>query len=548
MREKPLKNMILNQSRSCPLCHQNGHQSEMTKIRKFRLDTLKRCYPDELRRADDWVHKTCLAHLGLHPFPRGRINFERIIGDAVLKRMREIIDHHTNIRGARQLIQVVYEQLCTEYNVPTDEGRKQMRYMVSHWITTKMGDKRGGVAVAEDNQGIVTLTDADVIQDIDNTFTLVNATTDSTRHSSQPPVATTSLDMNVLLQTPTEKLSAFAEACNAIANIEVQRAISERERANAEEKRAIAAREERETTLIQRNSKRAAPTAREPARKRLRLDATGPQQLRDRQSISHWVLHQLNADEPLERIFTLVFQWFQERSRSVSKCSLDTVIKCIEDTPVVYGWPATHRRAFFGTRFEQQLLEYVRQQLAPEPLTMDDRGSVSTDTSVVEVTPAPIFRRPNLDTVPAELGPISMDQQAGDIDRLCRLCNVQNNDWPTAPDEQYATAVPEAWFLRRWAQIPPTKSLRIGEWLTRLQWNSPVDAGLYLLAAVMSRLDGWQWPMGRGYPKTSASSVRHDTLPPSAVHYLRRALVATRGLTPTHPCHATLTSALGMHR
>ena len=534
----------------------------MTKIRKFRLDTLKRWYPDELRSPDDWVHKTCLAHLGLHPFPRGRINFERVMGQAVLKRMREIISQHTDVRGARQLIQVVYQQLCNEYNVPTDEGRKQMRYMVSHWITTKMGDERGGVAVAADNQGTVTLASTDIIEDIDNAFTLENATAESAQHSG---TATRSLDMNILLQAPAEKLNAFSAACNAIVNIEIQRANAERERANAEreranaereranadDKRAIAVREEHETGVARRNLKRQAPVAEHaaPAKRRLRLDASGPHQLRDRQSISHWVLQQLNADEvPLERIFNWVFQWFQERSRNVSKCTLDTVIKYIEDTPVVYGWPATYRRAFFGTRFEQQLLEHVRQQLAPEPPAVDDRESVSTDTSVGDVEPAPIFRRPSLDTVPTELGPISMDQQAGDIERLCRLCNVLNKDWPAAPDERYAAAALEPSFLRRWVQIPPTKSMRIGQWLTRLQWQPPVDTGLYLLAAVMSRLDGWRWPMGRGYPKTSASSVHHDALPPPAVHHLRRALVATRGVTATHPCHTSLTAALGMHR
>ena len=540
-------------TRTCLLCSIVGQQSSMMMVREHRRKILMKWYPDQIKGRNDWVHRTCLAHLGLHPFPRGRINFERVMGQAVLKRMREIITQHTDVRGARRLIQVVYQQLCTEYHVPTDDGRKQMRYMVSHWITTKMGDERGGVAVVEDNRGIVTLADAEVIEDIDNAFTLDNVSSESVQRHPQP---SRSLDMNVLMQAPIETMNAFAAACDAVANIEIQRASAERERANAErergnaeEKRAVAVREERESAMALKTLKREAPKAREPAKKRLRLDAAGPHQLRDRRSISDWVLQQLSTDVPLERIFTWVFQWFQERSRNVTKYSLDTVIKYIEDTPVVYGWPATHRRAFFGTRFEQQLLEYVRQQLEPHPVAIeDDRASLSTNTSVGESCPAPIFCKRGFNVVPMELGPIPMDQQANDIDRLCRLCNISNGEWPVKPDELYAIAAPDPSFLRRWAQIPPTKSIRIGDWLSHLQWNAPVHSGLYLLAAVMRRLDGWRWPMGGGYLKPSASCHLHAALFSPAVYHLRRALVATRGLNPAHPCHATLTSALGMHR
>ena len=83
--------MNTEKTRVCPLCDTVGVQSDMMMIRGNRFETLKKWYPEDLRSETDWVHKNCLAHLGLYTLPRGRIKFERVIGARVLKRIQDII-------------------------------------------------------------------------------------------------------------------------------------------------------------------------------------------------------------------------------------------------------------------------------------------------------------------------------------------------------------------------------------------------------------------------------------------------------------------------
>ena len=69
--------MQKDQKRICSLCVTTGLQSQMLKIGKHRFKTLNVLYPC-LQTSNDWIHKACMANLGLHPFPKGRIHLERI--------------------------------------------------------------------------------------------------------------------------------------------------------------------------------------------------------------------------------------------------------------------------------------------------------------------------------------------------------------------------------------------------------------------------------------------------------------------------------------
>ena len=69
--------------------------------------------------------------------------------------------------GPRQLIQQVSECLKTEFCAPTDEGRSEPRYMISHVITTRMADGRGGLSPNEDVPETPELEPEHVIEEID---------------------------------------------------------------------------------------------------------------------------------------------------------------------------------------------------------------------------------------------------------------------------------------------------------------------------------------------------------------------------------------------
>ena len=157
--------------RSCKMCPRVDLQRDMIKIAVHRLRVLEKWYP-ELTSPNDYVHRECLTVLGLHPFPKKSVDLGRIIGAKVTARIAELVAQHPDVRGPRQLIECVHNRMRDEFRVPTEEGHKQMRYMISHWIlchhTAHAG---GGVALGDD----VTAEDVDAlvpIEEIDTSLRL----------------------------------------------------------------------------------------------------------------------------------------------------------------------------------------------------------------------------------------------------------------------------------------------------------------------------------------------------------------------------------------
>lgn len=108
----------------------------MIKLCKQRYALLKPWYP-ELTSPSTWAHPLCLAGLGLHPFPRKRLNLEKIIGMNLAARISQIVKEHPDVRGPRELVDVVYQRVKVELSIPTLEAHKQLRYFVGRWIITR---------------------------------------------------------------------------------------------------------------------------------------------------------------------------------------------------------------------------------------------------------------------------------------------------------------------------------------------------------------------------------------------------------------------------
>jgi hypothetical protein len=68
----------------------------------------------------------------------------------VTARIAEVAGQHREVRGLCALIQIVCKQLEQEYSIPTQDGRQQLRWMVSRWVTLNLGRDRGGVSAKDD--------------------------------------------------------------------------------------------------------------------------------------------------------------------------------------------------------------------------------------------------------------------------------------------------------------------------------------------------------------------------------------------------------------
>ena len=107
-------------------------------------------YPEEIRTANDGVHRTCRAALGLYPLPDDDLPLADVIGAKVTARIAEVAGQHPEVRGLRALTDLVSAKLMQEYHIPTDNGRQQLRWMISRWVTTHLASGRGGVSAKDD--------------------------------------------------------------------------------------------------------------------------------------------------------------------------------------------------------------------------------------------------------------------------------------------------------------------------------------------------------------------------------------------------------------
>jgi hypothetical protein len=235
----------------------------MSKLSKQRFSLLKPWYP-ELTSAGNWVHQSCLAQLGLHPFPKECLPLEEIIGSKLAARIGEIVSKHPTVRGPRMLIDIVYGQMCKELRVPTPEGNRQLRYMVAHWVTTRLAGSggRGGVTFAEDVPGC-SLTEADVVATVDSRCRLSewmsqpDAVSEATAVTPVPDVTALIAEA---FRIPEDKMATVNELINNMnRSFELQKDahLLAIERAKVESETAIArSREESRDTISIINARR----------------------------------------------------------------------------------------------------------------------------------------------------------------------------------------------------------------------------------------------------------------------------------------------------
>ena len=515
-------------NRRCKLCKCKSKQSEMVMIRRARLQILKRWYPNDVKSISDYVHKTCLASLGLHPFPDEDIPLTHVIATKITARIATIAASIPEERAPRVLTQKICKQLNNEYRIPTEDGQRLLRWNVSRWVILNLATGRGGVSASEDAAKDTEVPVTDLV--VHEMFA------GAVEFQAAP-----SMEMDDYVNMPAETLRVLKDVFEARAR-EAESKAKEAEakaqhpdafiaEARAEEARAKAKNpdvflaearvREIEAQNEQLRLKQQAFLEQPPAKRTkgvttMRLTDAASRRLGDRYSISHEVLDELQRNHPdatLLEVFQTVNNWFVARTTKTACHRLDVRTKMFEGVPVVYGWlrggPA-RRQPFKGTRYADQLLQHVRQSMWPEEVST----SGITDEAMSSSTEAQ--RRLPKAFNPQPVPGVTKEQQETDIRCLCRYAGVEYDAWPARP----TTDVPP--HLPKWSRFEESTRRRVKDMVDALGWTDPVECGYYMLVVFARNLPGWRF-------NSSEKGYKRD-----AGLLFRRALLATRGLTPDH--------------
>ena len=549
----------MQQTRQCRMSKRRDSQIEMTLVNKKRFRILHQWYPSEIRKPADWVHKQCLASLGLFPYPDDCIPLAETIGAKVTSRITAVAAEHPNVKAPRELIRLIYNQLKTEYTMPNDTTSSQLRWMISHWVTTNLSDGRGG-ASAKNDIGDVVWEGALVQVDLSNGLFAGVVENQKTTESAAPMVgfpdiasmSTIPKDqivaMTACLNTYINAVQAYGEKCEKDLKVLKEKAEvearslqlqvqSHREKADvdiqANESKLKMIETEIELHKI-RQGDCATTMVEHPKKRKCTQDKLTTLLRSGRYSISASMLDHTNQvvdREPLsaEEVFPVVHQWFENRKDRVGICAVDVrTAPNASLLPEVFGWPSGHRHHFAGTRHEEQLRQHVDATLRPSvsasAIEVSDARTEQDSVGPTATLSCSFLRPPPSTSIRQAIG---CEQQEQDIRRLCQVTSVSYEEWPAKPihDEP-----PSADVIRRWNALPGHKKWKVHQLVQSMGWTSPVDS--YLLVALGTKLDRWEWITGNnGYPK-------------SAGHCLRRALLATRGLEGS-PVMSRVRRALG---
>lgn len=69
------------------MCKRKDVETNMVRVQRQRHKILAHWYPADVRSPKAWVHKSCLAALGLYPFPDGAVPLAETIGASLMMRV-----------------------------------------------------------------------------------------------------------------------------------------------------------------------------------------------------------------------------------------------------------------------------------------------------------------------------------------------------------------------------------------------------------------------------------------------------------------------------
>ena len=152
---------------------------------------------------------------------------------------------------------------------------------------------------------------------------------------------------------------------------------------------------------------------------------------------------------------------------------------------------------------------------------------------------AALFLRAQHNTPPPEeLGPIPLEQQRMDVQKMCQHVGIGlgldgSAAWPSPPTTAGPPTIPPSRW-GPWRALSPTRCLRVSVWHRLVPWEGEQRNHYLLIAVVAARLPGWDYAAHRWYPKRT-------------VPFFRRAAWLLRNLGRTHPMYGRLMRALNLN-
>lgn len=322
-----------------------------------------------------------------------------------------------------QLVRAVFERIYSEMRVPTVEGRRHLRYMIAHWVTTRLPDGRGGVSMAMDP--VVPMDNADVIDVLDPTCRLSDwlsdpsapaegaSTASGNTHTSEMRPQdfagvsedivrrwldnqSKTLDVQVRLQKDRLESAHRLQKDRLEFEERQQQARLEEARINKEPDRLRA---EAELERVRRtadgvrpvadrpDAAEDAPAAKRPCRRPPVETLDDLRQYRERHSVGHAAHDRLaaavpaGADPPdLRRVCTLVAAWLTAQTARRAR-KLDVLTRSHGDVVLVYAFLPPHPRGYAP---EAALLDHLRRRLWPDAVA----GSAAAAAPPAPVAPA----------------------------------------------------------------------------------------------------------------------------------------------------------------
>jgi hypothetical protein len=122
----------------------------MVMVKRMRYSILKLWYPEDVKSISDYVHKACLASLGLHPLVDNNIQLTTAIGPEITARIAAIATTMPEEKAPRALSQSICNRLIHDYDITSEDEKSELRWNVSHWVTINLADGRGGVSASKD--------------------------------------------------------------------------------------------------------------------------------------------------------------------------------------------------------------------------------------------------------------------------------------------------------------------------------------------------------------------------------------------------------------
>ena len=465
-----------------------GEQDDMAMVHSAHLKVLQQWYPNDIQKPNNWIHKRCLASLGLFPLPDGDIPLANVIGEKVTNRIKEIANQHTSIKAPRELIRQISEQLLQEFSVPMENGQEQLRWMISHWVTMNLSAGRGG-ASAKDDIGDVVWEGALVQVDLSNG--LFTGVVEKPQTTENPAPVVGIPDIALMSTMPTEQIVAMTACLNSYINaVQMQ-------------SQAYSKKCEHDLNLLNEKAEVEAWSLKAKAEVEERSHKLEVQSLKEKADC------EIRVNESKRKIIETEIELHKIRQQG--ECATAMVEhpkkrKCTQDK-----LPTLLRSGHdsIGAAMLNQVVN--REPLSAEEVVHQWLDNASLSESAIEVsdgqteqdsvgptaTSSCSLLRPPLSTNIRQA--ISCEQQEQDIRRLCQVTSVSYEEWPAKPihDEP-----PSADVMRRWNAMSEDKKWKVHQLVQSMGWTSPFNS--YLLVALGTKLDRWDWVTGNnGYPKSS---------------------------------------------